>query len=417
MKLAAKYNRANMIITICVLILAGFIYYFAISYISNNQLDSDLTEELGEVVTYVNTRHQLPKPVEFDEDQASFVSIGQHIVPTKFVDTPFFEPESKKTERGRAVVSTIKLNGINYKVTIAESKKSTEYLVQIIGIITAVLTIMLLAGLFITNRFVLSGLWKPFYQLLHQLQTFTVINQDPQEVKSLDIDEFKELHGAIDAMSQRARNDYQSLRAFTENASHEMMTPIAVITSKLDNLIQDESLKADQYEQLQDIYNASNKLSRLNQSLLLLVKIDNNLIKDTTTINIKDVVEEKLKQFQEIIKNKGLEAEYSLSDKIIEANPYLIDILLNNLISNAIRHNTNHGRLQIQLNSTRLTIVNTGISEQLDGERIFERFQKGSQSEGLGLGLTIARNICEKFHFHLNYRFENPFHQFIVDFK
>jgi signal transduction histidine kinase len=405
-----------MFIAMGVLLIAGLAYYFAISYISNKQLDHDLSEEIGEVIEYVNNHHQLPKPIEFDEDPATFTPIGQRVVQTRFVDTPFYEPESKKIEAGRAIVSSIKLNGTNYKVVITESKESTQYLIQIIGTITAILTILLLAGLFFTNRYLLGGLWKPFYVLLHQLKGFTVTKGEIENTDPIKVDEFAELQTAIISMSQRARHDYQSLRTFTENASHEMMTPIAVITSKLDNMIQDDTLSGEQYEQLQDIYTASNKLSRLNQSLLLLVKIDNQLINDAATLNIKELVEKRLKQFQEIIKNKGLSINSSMTDKMVEASPYLIDILLNNFISNAIRHNISHGELQVRLTPTRLVIANTGLPEPLDTNSIFERFQKGKTSEGLGLGLTIARNICENYHWKLTYRYEKPFHQFIVDF-
>lgn len=418
MKLSTQYNRVSIIVTLAILIVAGLAYYATISYISDNQIDHDLSEEVEEVVQYVNTHHQLPKPVEFDEDQASFKPIGTAVVATRFVDTPFFEPESKRMENGRAIVGTIRLGSVNYQVTVVESKESAEYLLQIIGIITAILCALLFIALFFTNRYILSGLWKPFYHLLNQLKSFTLSKDSAIETSPVKVDEFRELQAAMVNMAERVQNDYQSLKIFTENASHEMMTPLAVINSKLDNLIQDESLNEEQYEQLQDIYAAGNKLSRLNQSLLLLVKIDNQLIKDSENLSLKALLEAKLKEFAEIIKNKGLATDCQLpEDKVIRVSRYLAEILLNNLLSNAIRHSGPNGTLKIRLGGERMVIANTGNPEALDKERIFERFQKGKSSEGLGLGLTIARNICESYHFRLFYEFEAPFHQFIVDFN
>jgi len=73
-----------------------------------------------------------------------------------------------------------------------------------------------------------------------------------------------------------------------------MQTPLAIITAKLDTLIQDDILKSEQYDQINDIYAATNKLSRLNQSLLLLVKIENNLINDAEPLQLNILVKEKM---------------------------------------------------------------------------------------------------------------------------
>lgn len=417
MKLAARYNKASMIISICILLLGGVIYFIAISSFSNNQIDRDLKEEIDEVAVYVATHQKLPKPYEFDENQAYFTPTGQKSLGLRFTDTPFYELQSKKMRPGRAVIGMVQLKGMNYRVMIAESKESTQYFVQVIGLITAILTVLLLTALFFTNRFVLQGLWKPFYGLLYQLKSFDVSAISNSQSHKIEIDEFNELQQAIEMMSERVVKDYKSLKTFTENASHEMMTPLAVINSKLDNLVQDENMSEEQFEQLQDIYNASDKLSRLNQSLLLLVKIDNYLINDVEEINLKTVIEEKLNQFQEIISAKQLGVSDFLHNQLLTANPYLIDILINNLLTNALRHNYNGGQLRLESDSNRLIISNTSLAESLDPSHIFERFQKSQTSEGLGLGLTIARNICENYGFELTYEFVHPFHRFTINFK
>lgn len=405
-----------MIISICILLLGGCVYFIAISYFSDNQIDRDLKEEIDEVAVYVATHQRLPKPYEFDENQAYFTNIGHEASPLRFTDTPFYESQSKKMRPGRAVIGMVQLKGTNYRVMITESKESTQYLVQIIGLITAILTVLLLTALFFTNRFILRGLWKPFYQLLQQLKSFDVSKKPIHQASDLLVDEFRELQQAIALMSERVVKDYQSLKTFTENASHEMLTPLAIINSKLDNMVQDEAMTAEQFEQLQDIYDASEKLSRLNQSLLLLVKIDNHLINEKEEINLKAMIEEKLIQFQEIIRGKRIVVSDFLQDKYIVSNTYLIDLLLNNLLSNALRHNSTGGQLRLDLNSNSLIIANTGPLEALDATYIFERFQKSRTSEGLGLGLTIARNICENFGYHLTYNYEEPFHRFIIKF-
>ncbi|OKS86272.1 sensor histidine kinase [Mucilaginibacter polytrichastri] len=416
MKLSAHYNKASIIVSVTVLLAGAVIYFFAINYIARNQLDRDLDEEIGELFEYINTHHQLPKPVDFDEDQTTFVKTD-HRVSTRFFDTAYKNPKEQKTENGRAVEGSVALNGLTYKFTIVISSEGTEYLIQIIAIITLVLMVSLVLILFLTNRYVLNGLWQPFYKLLNQLRGFNVSEQLEHHLLVTKVDEFKELDQAIEMMSLRVKNDFQKLKEFTENASHEMMTPLAVITSKLDTLIQDESLKPEQFEQINDIYGATSKLSRLNQSLLLLVKIENNLIDDAEVIDLKYLLTDKLRQFQELIQSKDLNLIANLISHEIMVSRYLVDILLNNLISNAIRHNTHGGELSITLFEDRLSIQNIGKANALNTERMFDRFQKGNRSEGTGLGLTIVKNICKMYGWEVTYCYQDSMHTFQVIFE
>jgi signal transduction histidine kinase len=416
MKLAAHYNKASIIISVSVLLVSAVVYYLTINHIVRQQLDSDLSEEVTEVIDYINVNHRLPKPIEFDEDLTTFKKTSIAIFDTKFFDAPYANPKEKKTEPGRAVSALIKVNSDNYIVTIVESRENTEYLVQIISTITLILTVVLLVILIVTNRYVLNGLWRPFYQLLDQVKRFSVADTNKIAAVETRVDEFSDLSDAVSKMSLRATTDYQGLKAFTENASHEMMTPLAIITSKLDMLIQDEQLGADQFAQITDIYSAASRLSRLNQSLLLLVKIDNNLLHDTEKQDIKTSILEKSQQFQEMLQNKYIGLNLALEPLEVNASKYLIDVLINNLFSNAIRHNKNSGSIKIKLSENKLIIQNTGDITPLQQDAIFERFYKSRTSDGTGLGLAIIKNICTLYHFEIKYEYADGMHSFIVVF-
>jgi signal transduction histidine kinase len=195
-----------------------------------------------------------------------------------------------------------------------------------------------------------------------------------------------------------------------------MMTPLAVVTTKLDTLIQDETLSAVQLAQIADIYSSVNKSSRLNQSLLLLAKLENKLITEEESVNIESTLVEKMLQFQELMQNRELSFQHHLQPKQILASKYLIDILLNNLFSNAIRHNIPGGIINIELNSEQLSIKNTGAANALNGQQIFERFQKGKDSQGTGLGLTLVKNICQLYGYVIQYEYETGWHKFVITF-
>ena len=415
MKLSAHYSKASIIITISVLLAGAVIYFFAINYIATQQLDRDLSEEIEEVADYVNTYGQLPKQSDFDEDQTVFIKTDLESLQTRFFDT-VYNAKERKTGTGRAVAGLIALKGRRYIVTITVSRESTEYLIQIIGVITLALMVGLLLILFITNRYILNGLWQPFYDTLNTLKTFNISDSKSFHQKDCKVDEFNELNKVVETMASRAKTDYGHLKHFTENASHEMLTPLAVITAKLDTLIQDETLKPEQFDQITDIYSAASKLSRLNQSLLLLVKIENNLVDDAELLSLDGLISQKIRQFNELILTKDIQVTDHLAAKGVTASKYLIDILLNNLFSNAIRHNVNNGRLIITLTADKLVFQNTGDEKPLHDESLFERFQKDQKSEGTGLGLTIVKNICNLYHWDIAYCFEKPLHSFEIRF-
>jgi len=388
-------------------------------------VDKDLLVEENEIIDYVNLNHQLPQVFESNDQQISFVEAKPGTVERKFINTLYKKTEEHyrhrhrhvEVESGRGLVTSVTVGNKYYRVQIVESTVETEDLIKIIFGITAGVILLLLLTLFITNRLLLNRLWQPFHNLLKELRLFNVA--DNKEITKLNttIEEFKELEQAIASMSSRVKSDYKDLKTFTENASHELLTPIAVINSKLDTLLQTDNFSPQQSKLLNDLYTAVSKLTRLNQSLLLLVKIENHLLEGNVPINLLAAIDELVIQFEEIFLDKELKVSCNLTDKQITANPYLVDVLLNNLLSNAIRHNHSGGEINITLTADQLSIQNTGENEALQKEQLFTRFHKSLSSEGSGLGLTISREICENLGFTLNYDFENNYHTFTVKFN
>jgi len=424
MKLLAKYNLVNLITTIVVMLITGIIYYQAISYILTGQKDKDLVVEEQEIFDYVKLNHHLPQTFESNDQQITFAPAAPGSVQREFFNTRYFEKDEGRKkhknggeyESGRGLISSVTVGDKYYKILIIESKVETEDLIRLIFIITIGVILFLLLILQLTNRLILNRLWQPFYNIMSELRLFNIA--DKHEIPKLptSIDEFKELNDTVADMAAKAKHDYQDLKVFTENASHELLTPIAVINSKLDTLIQTENFSERQSKLLNDLYGAVSRLNRLNQSLLLLVKIENKLLHDKQQINLREMIEEMVSQFEEIFNDKELTLTVELGEKEIYASRYLAEILLSNLISNAIRHNYNGGKINISLNNNSFTIKNTGDNTPLADEKIFTRFHKSSGSEGSGLGLTISRQICENLGYGLEYLFKEGYHTFTIEF-
>jgi len=428
MKLSARYNRVNLVTTVIVMLVTSIIYYQAIRLVLTRQKDKDLKVEEEEVFSYVDTNRKLPQAFESNDQQITFTEARPGSVKREFIDTLYYKkfdeddiakkrPGQPKGEyeSGRGLISFTTVGNKYYKILIIESKVETEDLIRIIFTITIGVILLLLLVLLVTNKLILGRLWQPFYTIMKELRLFNIA--DTKEIRKIDtaIDEFNELNNAVVAMTGKAKQDYKNLKTFTENASHELLTPIAVINSKLDSLIQTENFSERQSKLLNDLYGAVSRLSRLNQSLLLLVKLENGLLKDREQINLQALVEDSIVQFDEIFQDKALRILYTLDSKEIYANQNLIEILLNNLISNAVRHNKKGGEIIIDLTKKSLIIKNTGDHLPLT-DKIFARFHKSSGSEGSGLGLTISRQICENYNLSLSYQFNTDYHVFIVDF-
>jgi len=416
MKLSSRYNRVNMLTSLLVLILTGIIYYLVIHLILTNKLDRDLAVEEDEIRQYSHNYNKLPLAATYIDQQVSYrEQSDSSSTMREFSYTTYYNPQTKKQEPGRSLVTTVMVNGKAFVATIVKSRVEAEDLVSIILWITLSVTLLLLICLWLVNRFVMNRLWKPFYLVLSRMKTFEVRETENTYPIVSQIDEFNELSQSVNAMTEKVKKDYKDLKGFTDNASHEMMTPLAVIHSKLDTLLQTESLTEGQGELLEDIYQATGKLSRLHQTLLLLAKIENNLIPEAHEIDLKEITDAKIRQFQSFFEQDDLEVYKNLGHCRITMNSYLADVLLNNLFSNAIRHNVKHGKVGIQLDNTQLVISNTGKYHDIEG-KLFDRFSKSPESEGLGLGLAITRQICNLYGFKIEYHYAGDQHFFTLYF-
>jgi signal transduction histidine kinase len=433
MKLQARYNYVNLITTVAVLLITGLIYYQAISWILTWQKDNDLRDEEQEAFEYVSLNHRLPQTFDTHDQQITFTEAPSNSVTRRFIDTAYtrrpdpndfhqhhhghHHGQHGDTEPGRGLISSVTVGDKYYRLLIIESTVETEDIVRVIFTITIGIILLLAGVLLLVNRLVLGRLWRPFYSIMAGLRSFDIAGSDGISAIDTTTDEFVELDGAVRGMTEKARHDYRELKTFTENASHELLTPIAVINSKLDTLIQAGEFNEKQSSVLNDLYTAVSRLSRLNQSLLLLSKIENKLLHEEQAIDLKALLEENLAQFEEIFSDKHLEVTAALDEKQVNGSRYLAEILVSNLLTNAIRHNIDGGHIGIVLTTHQLLVRNSGIETPLDSAKIFTRFQKSPGSEGSGLGLTISQQICAGFGFSFRYVFEEGFHTFIVGFS
>lgn len=416
MKLLDKYNRISLFTTVLVIIITGIIYYFTVSFILTSQVDRDLYVEENEIFDYVKLNHHLPQVFKSEDLKIRFEPAVAESVVRQLTNIRYWNEKEREQESGRELISSVKVNGVNYRITIIESTVETEYLIRVIFFITLGIILVLILVLVLINRLVIRNLWRPFYDLLNQIKLFNLTDSDSITALGTGIDEFKDLNQEVTAMSLRVRQDYQELKGFVENASHELMTPIAVMNSKLDTLVQDSTLTDRQGVLIGEVYQMIARMKNLNKSMLMLSRIENRLITQQEDIDLSKRVRQVLNDFQELLTVKELKLTTELHYARLLINKDLLDILLNNLFSNSLRHNYKGGEIEVTLQQGELSIINTGHAAALDAGLIFQRFQKSAESEGTGLGLTLAREICESYGLKLLYNYVAGKHTFTVYF-
>lgn len=416
MKLFSKYNRILILISFLGLIVIGTLFYQMLIFYLNRQLDHNLVEEATEVKEY-STGGKFYSPHEFEDLIVQYHRIKSTRSYSIYGDTLFYNPVKRRNEHARFLRTEMELNGLPYQILVIASKMEKQEQIKNICLIILLPVCLLLIVVLLVNRLLLKKIWDPFDQLLHNITDFNINHEKPYKSVEMPVAEFRQLNQVLVDLSGKVKSDYEEIKLFTENASHEMMTPLAVINSRLDNMLQSNNLDTREGEILAELYRATSKLTRLNQSLLLLVKIDHNLLQEQQEIDLRTLLKEKTLYFQELVQQRNITMELNLSPAVIRANRQLIEVLINNLFSNAIRHNYEKGRIEVYLDAGQLVFANTGHNQALDAAKIFDRFYKDSTSDGTGLGLAILKQICARQYYRLNYDYLNDLHTFTITFK
>lgn len=324
---------------------------------------------------------------------------------------------NKDIDRFRGLHKIIYINEKPYYLTIETNVEETEETVIAIAAITLLFFLILVIGFLLLSKWLSVRLWKTFRSTLSKLKTFNLNNQTAITFEKSNTLEFEELNIALRKLLDHNISVYKTQKEFTENASHELQTPLAIIKNKLDLLLQKETVTERQYQIIEEINRALTRITRINKNLLLLAKIENHQFDDNAIINIDELTQQCIVQFKEHSDNKNISLKTEITKNVtIEGNKILTEILLNNLLLNAIRHNIQNGTIIVSLNKNELRISNSGTTE-LNNSTIFKRFAKTSnESGGSGLGLSIIQQICNRHSWTIDYQFTNNFHNFSIHF-
>ena len=269
----------------------------------------------------------------------------------------------------------------------------------------------------ITNLRV-QALRNQLTQIINTLEEFDVDEPKKIAFEKSTFPLFNELNLNILELIERIRSNYQANRQFTQNASHELQTPLAIIKGHIEILLNSPNLKEKEVGSLGVILQNTNRLARLNHALILLSKIENNRYSDVDTVSIQQVLRDIIANFKDLIELQEIRIEEDFGVELrVEMSETLAEILFANLLQNAIRYNVADGFIRIQIKDKTLTISNSGEVLAVAPETLFKRFKRESTvEESLGLGLSIVKRICDISDIKITYLHQHGLHQLILIF-
>jgi signal transduction histidine kinase len=416
MKLLAKTSLIYLLSTALVFLVGGLIFYYNLRNIVDEEATEHIYSEKLLIEKYIKEHDKIPVTDLMTGDLISFTPVN---IPAKetISDTVLYSDEEGEMLPYRYIKFPVAISGKNYSVSISKALFESDDLVETILASFTLITLVLLLVTFIVNRIASKRLWKPFSNSLSLLNDYKIDKHQPFHFSSTSTKEFKQLNEALGKMTEKISADYNNLKTFTENASHELQTPLSVIMTSTENMLQQKDLDETQLENIQTIHQTARRLSRLNQTLLLLAKIENRQFENKEEIDAGKLLEAKLEFYNDLIHHKGITLEKNIAQEIkLHIHPVLADILISNLITNAIRHNKKGGTIHVLLDKEKLSICNSG-EQLLSAEKLFDRFYKeNSSSESTGLGLALVKQVAETNGMKIAYSAKDGMHCFKIIF-
>ena len=308
----------------------------------------------------------------------------------------------------------------NYRrLTVSLPTFEQEVLVEHVLTWTVLLFGVLLVSLVLIGVLLINYNMKPLYRLLDWIDRYEPGQCSCKIPSDTDIIEFRKLIAAVENAVSRFETQFEERKIFIGNASHELQTPLAVCSNRIEMLLDRADMNEDIAEELVRIHRSLNGLIRLNKTMLLLSKIENGQFPQTNDVNISSVALESIRMYQEIYEHKNLRVDVMQKQEfIMKIDEQMASVLVNNLIKNAFAYSPEGGSLTVSSDEHGFTVRNDGLYP-LDRDMVSRRFyQPSGRREGAtGLGLALVYSVCLNNGLDIIYDFRDGEHIFAINLK
>ena len=421
MRLLTKTTLYFIAAIIPLLVIAGIFLYHQFNAELRHRLDQELLTAEFQWINFLKQKAREGSTFILKTEDIIIFPTDQKVTSDPlFATTSGFDVRLNREGSFRQITDIVPIAGIPYLITIRQSLEQRTMFAENITRLLLIVFIALLLITIVVNGLINMFAWRPFKRSLQKIRSAELQKMEAFHFERTSTKEFNELNESLNLMAEKIQQDYISMKEFTENAAHEMQTPVAVVQSKLELVLQDTSLKNEQVNYIIQASEALTRLSKLNQALLLLAKIENHQFATTERISLVEVTSKYLKFFNEIITDKQIQTDTNFTgDWNINLHPILADSLISNLLGNAIKYNYQTGLIKITITENQFSISNTSSGSPIDASSIFKRFNKAKDhhSNSTGLGLAIVKKICDTHKLDIKYSSDNYFHNFTIQPK
>ena len=412
MKLQIKLALYNALTKLAIILFTGGLILVSLEQLTYHHIEARLSLKKRELLKHMSEKEKSA----FLNEQKSFTDYtilrGEYITikPIKYepslAEKDIFVREDRTIDQNIDTYSILKsafnFMGHTYYLEIGETMYTVDALKTTIkGFALLMLFIALTLTMLIDLTFT-RFLLKPFYQIIETklIKVNDPLNFDYKKVKTTTQD-FELLDSSISSLMAKISNLFMLEKQFIANVSHELLTPISIISSRLENILQQDSLSVESENKIFASLKTLNRMKAIINSLLLISKIENNQFNKNDRVVITDIIKEVSEELDDRLDDKHIQFNNHTSYTwTMRANRTLMYTLLFNIINNAIKYNKTNGGIFITDNLKddvyTLEITDTGIGmNEKEIEMAFDRFEKldTDHKESHGLGLAIAKSI------------------------
>lgn len=401
----------------------AMVFYFVIVDEINDEADDLLESYAEQLMVRKLSGKELPVTNIMTDGHYSISQVTESYADSQagmeYYDSDFYISETDENEPARFLKTIFRdREGRCFELIVATPTfEKNDLIGTILWWILALYLILLLTVILIA-LIVLQKSMRPLYKILDWLNAYTPGKSHSRLSIDTDIHEFRQLEKVTTEATDRSDKAFEKQKQFIGNASHELQTPLAVLGGRIDWMLDNDSLGEESVGELVQMKRELGHIVRLNKTLLLLTKIDNDQFPDQTDVNLSSMVLSQKELYEEIFSSKKISCSVQVPDEpvIIRMNETLASILVTNIIKNAFVHSPEGGTVTLTLTENGLVVANSGDSP-LDRGRIFDRFYQGAKKDGsTGLGLALAKTIADRNGLRLTYSYENGMHLFRIGF-
>lgn len=415
MKLQLKLALYNTLTKVAIITFMGILILVSINRISDNHIHQRLIQKKNRLITNLSR----VKINDLLTQQSTFTDynllreeyiILKEIKNNKGKLKQYFSQENREIEgfqeEYQILSAEFRFGGRKYLLELGETTSTVGQLEKTISVFTFFILLAAVTLTSLTDLAFTKFLLSPFYQIIDQKlnKVNDPISFNYEPVKTTT-DDFKILDQSISALMNKIASLFLTEKEFIANVSHELLTPISVLNTRLENLLNDETLSPEGENKIFACLKTLNRLKSIINSLLLISKIENNQYNKPDQISVKEVVNEVYEELEHRLMMMNLKFRITLpEDHVFKGNRSLFHTLLMNIINNAIKYNLPSGLVHVHagIERSRFVLIIEDTGQGMPAEQVqhaFQRFEKfqSEKEDSHGLGLSIVKSIVD-FH-------------------